>query len=493
MIHSIFISHRTLYIPESLVPLPCEAHERRFCEATRRGRTRSTGWALAVLVCLGLFRSASASLRPAGETSPGPNLLENADFKNGAQRWTLQADTPASVTVELLGAEIGPPGVPGKVAHFDVKALGAHNWNLQFSQAGLDLADGEAYTLTFWARADRERIIGVNMALDMPDWHPVGLSAYHTPLTRNWHKFAYVFMAARTAKRHNRLGVVLGDALGTVDLAGISLCHKAIDDAAGPNLLQNANFSNGAQDWTLQHSDPASAKVEWSGAEASPPGVPGKVARLDVTALSANNWNIQFFQPGLDLIDGEAYTLTFWARADHERPLSVNVALDVPDWHMVGLDYQTALTPTWRKVVMAFTAVQTVRDHNRLSFLLGDALGQVELAGISLKRDIQADPSHATHPLVGVWEGRTDDPSRTLRLTLNADGTGSLRSVTTAAASGSAPHEPVAHPLRWYVKEAGHRVIIGSEGYTWSIDGAGVDAKLTLTDQTGKSHVFYRR
>src|SRR5206468_1436368 len=107
------------------------------------------------------------------------------------------------------------------------------------------------------------------------------------------------------------------------------------------------------------------------------PDVSGKVARLEVTAPGEHNWNVQFQQSGLDLLDYEPYVLTFWARADHERTLGVSMGLDMSDWHAVGLDYQTNVTPSWRKFSVLFTAAHAVKDHSRLSFLLGDAAGVV--------------------------------------------------------------------------------------------------------------------
>jgi hypothetical protein len=164
---------------------------------------------------------------------------------------------------------------------------------------------------------------------------------------------------------------------------------SAEDKPLGPNLLQNAGFGRGAEHWTLElNMPPASAKMTLPEIE-PPEGVKGNVVRITVAALGAQNWHIQFHQAGIDLTEGEPYTVSFWAKADRPRPMSVTTGLDRADWHNIGLNTGLQLTKEWQKFAFSFTAGRVEKDHSRLTFVLGDALGAVDMAGITLQPGVE--------------------------------------------------------------------------------------------------------
>ena len=150
----------------------------------------------------------------------GPNLLRNADFADGTRHWKLEVHPGAAATVQTPKEVLPPSGE--KVARIEVKTPGKQNWHIQFNQSGLDLVDGQAYTVSFWAKANRKRILTVNAGLDKEDWHSIGLSGRRN-LDTEWSRFTLVFTAQRPLKQHNRLTFVVGDEAGAVDLAGLSL------------------------------------------------------------------------------------------------------------------------------------------------------------------------------------------------------------------------------------------------------------------------------
>ena len=86
---------------------------------------------------------------------------------------------------------------------------------------------------------------------------------------------------------------------------------------------------------------------------------------------------MQVHQTGLDLHDGETYTVTFRAKADAVRVLPVAASLDQDDWHNIGFDENAALTTDWKPFTYAFTAHDTVPSHARLAFTLGGSTGTV--------------------------------------------------------------------------------------------------------------------
>lgn len=174
--------------------------------------------------------------------------------------------------------------------------------------------------------------------------------------------------------------------------AGLRRAWSAADKPFGPNRLLNADFSQGAEHWTLEtNAAPAEARMELPENLAPPEGVQGKPIRVDVTAIGAQNWNIQLLQTGMDFTDDEPYTVTFWAKADKARPITVSTTIDKADYHNIGLNERVPLSTKWQKFAFVFTASQTEKAHNRLSFILGDALGKVDLTGISVR------PGSETH------------------------------------------------------------------------------------------------
>ncbi len=153
----------------------------------------------------------------------------------------------------------------------------------------------------------------------------------------------------------------------------------------GDNMLRNPRLSDGAAGWTLEQHAETSADMtteEIAGGEDAPPG---RALRLSSIQLDDTGWHLQLHQVGLDLQDGEMYTVSFAARSNVSRGLGVNVRLDQSPWTMAGLDAHVALTPDWRRHSFTFIARNTVPDHVRLSFVFGDESGEVFLADLSLQ------------------------------------------------------------------------------------------------------------
>ena len=188
-------------------------------------------------------------------------------------------------------------------------------------------------------------------------------------------------------------------ALGGLASAGVASAQTRTDmpvsgretASLGSNLLPSGDFAPGATGWKAELANgKASAALSWAEDAALPPGATGKVARFDVEAIDKDRWHVQFYHDGLDLSDNETYTLTFWARAGQERLLSVSVNADEDDYHPLGLDHQVTIGAQWRKVSLAFTASRVRKNHTRLCFMLGDALGRVELADARLQKGVLA-------------------------------------------------------------------------------------------------------
>jgi hypothetical protein len=155
----------------------------------------------------------------------------------------------------------------------------------------------------------------------------------------------------------------------------------------GGNLLRNSDFSQDiSRTWSMETTAPGRGTVKAADALSVPPGVSGRSLHFEVSAISKQGWNVQFYQSGVDIRAPQPYLLSFWAKSDRVRPLHVDIILDKSDWHPVGLTDSVKLSNVWQKYLVKFTASRTEPNHTRVSFILGDAIGPVDLAGVSLRR-----------------------------------------------------------------------------------------------------------
>ena len=476
--------------------------------------------------------SASKIQSPKSKTSASPppaapNLVRNADFTNGTEGWLPELGTgTAHGSLRLLTAAELPPGVSGKGVHFDIASVDDQKWHLQFNQMGLSLTPRLAYTLSFWARSDRERPLEANFSVDNGDFHLIGLSA-PIQLTARWQQYAFAFSPAEVPPGHARLDFVLGGALAPVEIASVRLTRGVAPRPLGSNVLQNANFENGVEKWTLT-ADPANVKTALlapaSESAALPAGLPATALRISSEKASGQSWQAQIFQTFPNLREGEPYTLTFWAKADHDRSLTVGTSANGGDYRTIGYDGRVNLTTTWRKYALLFTGGHVEKDEvSRLAFSFGDVAGTLDLSGIALQPGVapqflpapalpvstptaRADAPNSTrtrpnlkaHPLIGLWESFHRDVTLTgqtyerYRIYFGADGRGNLK-ITIAGAQDDKPTRPdIADKFTWEPAGSGPHVAIGKHVYTWTITPDGPRKKLTLKNYEGKTYILFR-
>ena len=157
-----------------------------------------------------------------GLTPIGPGLLHGDTQWSIEHQGTSQAELSASYTEHVrnnLAAD----------ARIDVTQTDGTDWHVQTHQTGLDLHGGHTYTVTFRAKADKERTMPVAAGLDQDDWHNVGL-AVNADVGIDWKTFRYVFTAHDTAPNHNRIAFTLGGQTGTVWISDLQI-HPGADGA----------------------------------------------------------------------------------------------------------------------------------------------------------------------------------------------------------------------------------------------------------------------
>lgn len=108
------------------------------------------------------------------------------------------------------------------------------------------------------------------------------------------------------------------------------------------------------------------------------------VVQLTTSVKPEQSWQAQAGLAHLDLVEGALYAVTFHARADKPRGISVYSGVDIPDWHHTGLDGSASLDADWSSVRLVFKASQTAAHENRLMFVIGNDTGSVWLSDVRI-------------------------------------------------------------------------------------------------------------
>jgi hypothetical protein len=172
-----------------------------------------------------------------GNIAPGPNQLQNPQFQNDTTGWTLEQQSgKVSWTTEDIGVNPGTPLPPGRALKLSIAEMGSETWHLQLHQNGLDVEDGANYTVSFWAKADKNRDLSFYAGLDQAPWRQIG-GNQTLSVTPEWKRFTVLLTPSQPVANHNRLSWVLGNVTGDVWLADVALQKGyAVDIPAGQSL-----------------------------------------------------------------------------------------------------------------------------------------------------------------------------------------------------------------------------------------------------------------
>ncbi len=180
--------------------------------------------------------------------------------------------------------------------------------------------------------------------------------------------------------------------------------------------LKNGDFAQGPASWDLEIHPPAAARLDV--VKEAPDG--GPAARIEVTQTSDTGWYVQFHQAGLAFKQGDAWTLSFWAKADPARQVNLNNFRAHDPWGTLGLNASVDLGKDWKQYTFSFTASET-EDRARIGFSdLAGHTGTLWLAKVSLKpggiaglREGESlEAGTVTRPRHGEATGRTPVYSR---------------------------------------------------------------------------------
>ena len=162
-----------------------------------------------------LRKAWNAGAQPLGDSILGDaamTLQQPAD--KTAAHWELEQHAGAKASAKPLA------DVPN-AARVEIASISAIDWHIQFKNVGLKLRGGQYYTLTFRARADKPRKIGVAVGMSHEPWGNLGLSR-SVDLTDRWRPVRMGFVA--TADDTNaRVSFTLGAVATAVELADVAM------------------------------------------------------------------------------------------------------------------------------------------------------------------------------------------------------------------------------------------------------------------------------
>ena len=148
----------------------------------------------------------------------------------------------------------------------------------------------------------------------------------------------------------------------------------------GDEMLRNGDFAKPPEPaWQMERD--RQTEVAWSVAPGGPEGA--RCLRVEVKRQGEVAWHPQFTHPRLSVKKGAAYTLTFQARADQARQISLNCLMAHDPWENLGFSATPDLTAEWRPFRFTFVAEQD--DDNARISVSSLKPGTYEFARFSLR------------------------------------------------------------------------------------------------------------
>ncbi len=159
---------------------------------------------------------------------------------------------------------------------------------------------------------------------------------------------------------------------------------------AGAELLKNGNFAAGKDGWYFEQHEGAVAETTTKDG----------VLRVEVRKAGAQGWHVQGYQSGLKLAGGESLALTFRARAETKRRVTISAMQAHEPWKTLA-SADVEVGPGWQPFRVLFTPSADDTNARVGVSNLAAATGWCEFADLSLK-PAGSDGSVPRDPAGGV-------------------------------------------------------------------------------------------
>ncbi|OPH46570.1 hypothetical protein BC351_13815 [Paenibacillus ferrarius] len=308
--------------------------------------------------------------------------------------------------------------VKGNAAKVTVTNAGDQLYSIQLTQMPLMLEQGKAYKVTYDAKADAPRSIMSKVSQYQGSWTPYS-GEVTGQLTDQWQTYEYSFNMKSKTDNNTRFEFNLGKTstanvyftnVRVVEIPWIPEPPKVRQPLSDGNLVFNGGFDQGSDRMAFWNITKAVGAV--AAASVSNDLVPSTYMmdrKLNVTTANGGTTpeSVYLSQSGLVLSKGATYTLTFDAKADHNRSIAVGLDSGVSG----GVTYTGGPTVNLTDAMNTYTKHFTVNDtqtDSNLKFLLGGDTGTIVLDNVRLiKRNDSPTVNDYVHiPADQYWETR---------------------------------------------------------------------------------------
>jgi hypothetical protein len=253
-----------------------------------------------------------------GGNMGGDNLLENGDFEEGMVVW------------EGNGFNVLTEG--GNNFNFVDVATAGDPFAVNLSQRGLNITEGETYTLTFDASTDAANGSRTMIA---------GIGLFEAPFTNQTMEITatettQTFTLELTANFSSTDGRVLFDMGADTGILVIDNVTLVVSDGgnSGGSVLSNGDFEEGMTVW------------EGNGFNVQTDG--GNSFNFVDVASAGDPFAVNLSQRGLNITNGQTYTLTFEASTDAatgSRTMIAGIGLFVAPFTNQSMEFTITDTP----------------------------------------------------------------------------------------------------------------------------------------------------
>ncbi len=144
-------------------------------------------------------------------------------------------------------------------------------------------------------------------------------------------------------------------------------------DPNASNLIKNGDFSAGLNNWTPQSISPAQATISVVSGE----------CKIDIKAISNEEWHVNILQPGIQLESNVSYTLRFDARAANEKTVSAKAQFDHDPWTS-SLEEPVNITTTMQRYNVTWLQEEPAASY-KVGLFFGSDTTDVWVDNIELK------------------------------------------------------------------------------------------------------------
>ncbi len=234
---------------------------------------------------------------------------------------------------------------------------------------------GRTYNLSFYAKASPISGIKVCLQNNSDPWNNYGLWK-EINLSSMWTKYQYIFQANVTDELA-RLDFMLGECAGYKYFDNI--VFEEVTNIIPPenNFIANSDFELGhfAPFSVGDLNSTASYYVDESVYH------DGTYSMFIDPNQNGLHYEVQLYQ-NVDISSSTQYTLSFWAKAQSQRDIQVELYNDNSPWNNFGLWQVVNVTTQWQNYSVNFTA--TSSGTARISWNLGEQDIQIWFDDISL-------------------------------------------------------------------------------------------------------------